>query len=122
MTYKLKYDEKDLKLLNSKVNEQIQIIELAYDTVAGKTKEFSVTKKELADLKVKIVELDNEPSSINEPSIYSKSEALLEKDQLPETIKSEGVVFAESVNAKSIKDINTQLENFFCKKCLECCS
>ena len=58
MTSKLKSDAKDLKLLNNKVNEQIQIIKLARDTVAGKTKEFSDTQKELADSKVKIDELN----------------------------------------------------------------
>ena len=58
LTSKLKYDAKDLKLLNSKVNEQIQIIELARDTVAVKTKDFSKKLKELADSQVKIVELN----------------------------------------------------------------
>ena len=58
MTSKLKSNEKDPKLLNSKVNEQIQIIEIARDTVAEKTREFSDTQKELADSKVKIVELN----------------------------------------------------------------
>ena len=58
LTSKLKYDEKDIKLLNGKVNEQIQIIELARDTVANKARELSDTQKELADFKVKIVELN----------------------------------------------------------------
>ena len=38
---KLKSDENDLTMLNSKVNEQIQIVELARDAVATKTRDFS---------------------------------------------------------------------------------
>ena len=128
----MKSDAKDLKLLNRKVNEQIQIIKLARDTVAEKTKEFSDTQKELAESKVKIVELNKildkfqnsqftmnhminsqrqahdvrglgyefVPSPFNEnysflktdePSTNFTSAILPGKDQLPETIKSEGV-------------------------------
>ena len=55
---KLKEDEKDLRALNSKVNEQIQIIELARDTVAEKVKEISEKQKELAESQLKTVELN----------------------------------------------------------------
>ena len=36
---KIKADAKDLKTLKDKVNEQLQIIDLAYETVEDKTKE-----------------------------------------------------------------------------------
>ena len=72
---KIKADEKDLKVLTSKVNEQIQIIELARDTVAVKTKEFSEKQKELADRQVKIIELNRKLDQFKNSQFTSESHA-----------------------------------------------
>ena len=55
---KIKADEKDLRTLKYKVNEQLQIIDLAYETVEDKTKECASKQKELVDAHVKVVELN----------------------------------------------------------------
>ena len=53
-----KADNEDLKVLSCKVNEQIQIIDMARDTVAEKTREIASKQTELAEAQVKIVELN----------------------------------------------------------------
>ena len=55
---KIKADAKDLETLKDKVNEQRQIIDLAYETVEDKAKECAAKQKELVDAQVKIVELN----------------------------------------------------------------
>ena len=55
---KIKADSKDLKALKEKVNEQLQIIDLAYETVEDKAKERASKQKELVDAQVKVVELN----------------------------------------------------------------
>ena len=55
---KVKADSKDLIVLKDKINEQLQIIDLAYLTVEDKTKEFASKQKELADSQVKVAELN----------------------------------------------------------------
>ena len=49
---KIKADSKDLVALKDKINEQLQIIDLAYQTVEDKTKEFASKQKELVDSQV----------------------------------------------------------------------
>ena len=55
---KIKADSKDLEALKDKVNEQLQIIDLAYETVEDKAKECASKQKELADSQVKVAELN----------------------------------------------------------------
>ena len=55
---KIKADAKDFEILKYKVNEQHQIVDLAYEIVEDKTKECAEKQKELVDAQVKIVELN----------------------------------------------------------------
>ncbi|KAJ0466681.1 putative RNA-directed DNA polymerase [Helianthus annuus] len=55
---KIKGYEAEIEALTCKLNEKLQVIDLAHDMMAEKTKEISDRNKELSDAQLKIVELE----------------------------------------------------------------
>ncbi|KAI3503879.1 hypothetical protein L1887_32343 [Cichorium endivia] len=69
---KIKGFETENKSLTYKLNEKIQIIDLAHDTMIEKTKEISDKNKELTDAQFKIIELEKKLDQFRESSFIMR--------------------------------------------------
>ena len=69
---KIKGFETEIEELTYKLNEKLQIINLAHDTMSKKTKEISDKCKELSDAQLKIVELENKLDQFRDSSFVIK--------------------------------------------------
>ena len=69
---KIKGYETEIDSLTCKLNEKLQVIDLAHDMMAEKTKEISEKCKELSDAQLKIVELEQKLSQFRDSSFVMK--------------------------------------------------
>ncbi|MFS8022600.1 hypothetical protein Hanom_Chr16g01441431 [Helianthus anomalus] len=69
---KIKGYESEIEALTCKLNEKLQVIDLAHDMMAKKTKEISEKSKELSDAQLQIVELEKKLSQFRDSSFVMK--------------------------------------------------
>ena len=69
---KIKGYEAEIEVLTHKLNEKLQIIDLAHDTMAEKTKEVSDKCKELTEAEFKIIELEKKLGQLRDSSFVLK--------------------------------------------------
>ncbi|KAJ0938205.1 putative transcription factor interactor and regulator CCHC(Zn) family [Helianthus annuus] len=69
---KIKGHESEIEALTCKLNEKLQVIDLAHEMMAEKTKEISEKCKELSDAQLKIIELEQKLSQLRDSSFVMK--------------------------------------------------
>ncbi|MFS7968991.1 putative transcription factor interactor and regulator CCHC(Zn) family [Helianthus anomalus] len=69
---KIKGHESEIEALTCKLNEKLQVIDLAHEMMAEKTKEISEKCKELSDAQLKIIELEQKLSQFRDSSFVMK--------------------------------------------------
>ncbi|KAJ0587956.1 putative transcription factor interactor and regulator CCHC(Zn) family [Helianthus annuus] len=69
---KIKGYESEIEALTCKLNEKLQVIDLAHEMMAEKTKEISDKNKELSDAQLKIIELEQKLSQFRDSSFVMK--------------------------------------------------
>ena len=69
---KIKGYESEIEALTCKLNEKLQVIDLAHEMMAEKTKEISKKCKELSDAQLKIIELEQKLSQFRDSSFVMK--------------------------------------------------
>ncbi|MFS7932480.1 putative transcription factor interactor and regulator CCHC(Zn) family [Helianthus anomalus] len=69
---KIKGHESEIEALTCKLNEKIQVIDLAHEMMAEKTKEISEKCQELSDAQLKIIELEQKLSQFRDSSFVMK--------------------------------------------------
>ncbi|KAJ0556863.1 putative transcription factor interactor and regulator CCHC(Zn) family [Helianthus annuus] len=69
---KIKGYESEIEALTCKLNEKLQVIDLAHEMMAEKTKENSEKCKELSDAQLKIIELEQKLSQFRDSSFVMK--------------------------------------------------
>ena len=69
---KIKGYESELEAVTYKLNEKLQVIDLAHDMMAEKTKEISDKNKELSDAQLRIVELEKKLGQFRDSTFVMK--------------------------------------------------
>ncbi|MCG5051264.1 hypothetical protein L2164_21565, partial [Pectobacterium brasiliense] len=69
---KIKGYESEIEALTCKLNEKLQVIDLAHEMMAEKTKEISEKCKELSDAQLKIIELEQKLSQFKDSTFVMK--------------------------------------------------